>query len=184
MSSKPQRDDRSSENSLERKPLPFEPAKSRKQASSKPTVKAKKAAVASPSQAVTPQPRSAASARSKPNRPSSASGSIPEVVSRRMVKRMAFFSGIPTALGMSTFVISYFIVSRGIYDLPTYAVLLVSLGFFGLGVGGLSYGAISASWDEETTGSTLGWSEFTTNLGRMTGAWKGARQEARDATKK
>lgn len=101
-----------------------------------------------------------------------------------MVKRMAAFSGIPTALGMSTFVISYFIVSRGIYDLPTYAVLLVSLGFFGLGVAGLSYGALSASWDEETLGSWLGWSEFTTNLGRMSGAWKESRETARNAAKK
>lgn len=174
MSSKPQRDSNRSSDSSEREPLPFEPAKSRKQADKKAEMKAKKATVASPTKA---EP-----SKQSPRTPSAAG--IPDSVSRRMVKRMAVFSGIPTALGMSTFVISYFIVSRGIYDLPTYAVLLVSLGFFGLGVAGLSYGAVSASWDEETLGSPLGWSEFTTNLGRMTGAWKAARQEARDAAKK
>lgn len=84
-----------------------------------------------------------------------------------MVRRMALLSGIPTALGMSTFVISYLVVSNDLFKLPTYAVLLVSLGWFGLGVLGLSYGVLSASWDEEEPGSRLGWAEFKTNFGRM-----------------
>ncbi|WP_416666969.1 PAM68 family protein [Egbenema bharatensis] len=172
MSSKPQRDHSSAQDSSAREALPFEPAKSRKQVEKKASTKAKKTPEAAPNKAEK-------SARTR----TPVSAGIPDSVSRRMVKRMAVFSGIPTALGMSTFIVSYFIVSRGIYDLPTYAVLLVSLGFFGLGVLGLSYGAISASWDEEAGGS-LGWSEFTTNLGRMTGAWKSSRQEQRDAAKK
>jgi len=53
----------------------------------------------------------------------------------------------------------------------------VSMGFFGLGVLGLSYGVLSASWDEEIPGSKLGWREFTTNWGRMTSAWRSARQK-------
>jgi hypothetical protein len=174
MSSKPQRDNPSAQDSPEREALPFEPAKGRKQADKKASIKAKKTPGAAPAKA----------AKSTRLDRTPASTGIPDSVSRRMVKRMAVFSGIPTALGMSTFVVSYFIVSRGIYELPTYAVLLVSLGFFGLGVVGLSYGAISASWDEEAGGSPLGWSEFTTNLGRMTGAWKTSRQEQRDAAKK
>jgi hypothetical protein len=177
MSSKPQRNSNSSSDSSERELLPFELSKSRKQADKKAEMKAKKATVASSA-------KTSPAKAEQPKRNSPASNGIPDAVSRRMVKRMAVFSGIPTALGMSTFIISYFIVSRGIYDLPTYAVLLVSLGFFGLGVAGLSYGAISASWDEETLGSPLGWSEFTTNLGRMTGAWKESREEARNTAKK
>lgn len=94
------------------------------------------------------------------------------MVSRRMVRRMALFCGIPSALGMSTFITSYLAVTNGVYDVPTSAVLLVSLGFFGLGVVGLSYGVLSASWDENEPGSKLGWSEFTVNFGRMTGAWR------------
>lgn len=97
---------------------------------------------------------------------------IPETVSRRMVKRMALFSGIPTVLGMATFVVSYFIVTQDIFELPTYAVLLVSLGCFGLGVLGLSYGVLSSSWEEDAPGSPLGLAEFGDNWGRMTEAWR------------
>lgn len=104
---------------------------------------------------------------------------IPEAVSKRMIRRMALFCGIPSALGMSSFIVSYYIVSQEIIELPTIAVLLVSLGFFGLGVLGLSYGIFSTSWDEERVGSLFGWEQFTLNLGRMIEAWKASRQEAR-----
>ena len=63
-------------------------------------------------------------------------------------------------------------------ELPPIAVLLVSLGFFGLGVLGLSYGALSTSWEEgPDQGSLLGIDEFKLNFGRMRQAWK----ESRDA---
>jgi hypothetical protein len=97
---------------------------------------------------------------------------IPQVVSQRMARRMAFFCGIPSALGMATFVVSYFLVRNEILALPNVVVVLVSMGFFGLGVLGLSYGVISASWDEERLGSWVGWSEFTLNWGRLTAAWR------------
>lgn len=98
---------------------------------------------------------------------------IPKVVSDRMARRMAVFCGVPTALGMTTFIVSYFIVSQGWFKLPNAAVVLVSMGFFGLGVLGLSYGVISTSWDEEIVGSQLGWREFTTNWGRIFQSLKG-----------
>lgn len=93
-----------------------------------------------------------------------------------MARRMGFFCGIPTACGMLTFVLSYFIVTRNIFELPTVAVLLVSLGFFGLGVLGLSYGALSASWDEERVGTWFGWNDFRTNFRRTVESWRSARQ--------
>lgn len=91
---------------------------------------------------------------------------------------MAFFSGIPTAFGMLTFVVSYFIVTQEVFKLPTIAVVLVSMGFFGLGVVGITYGILSASWDEDREGDRWGWSEFRTNFGRLTDAWKAARQKS------
>ncbi|MDX2243457.1 MAG: PAM68 family protein [Leptolyngbyaceae cyanobacterium bins.302] len=103
---------------------------------------------------------------------------VPEEVSKRMARRMAFFCGIPTSLGMLTFIVSYFIVSQHLFKLPTVVVLLLSLGFFGLGVVGLSYGALSASWDEGRVGNWLGWSEFRVNFGRAIASWKEARQKA------
>lgn len=87
---------------------------------------------------------------------------------------MALFCGIPTLLGLASFPTGYFILQQGI-ELPNVAVLLVSLGCLGLGVLGLSYGVLSASWDEEALGTALGWSEFQLNLGRMIEGWKEAR---------
>ena len=101
---------------------------------------------------------------------------------------MAVFSGIPTALGMLTFVVSYLVVTNDLIALPTYAVLLVSLGWFGLGVVGLTYGVLSSSWEEEEgAGSRLGIAEFKTNLGRTIAGWRensATAKAARAANKK
>jgi hypothetical protein len=136
----------------EKNRLPFEPAGNRKKQPKQP-----------------PAPVPTAKAVAQTDRESMA---IPQVVSQRMARRMAFFCGIPSALGMATFVVSYFIVRNEILALPNVVVVLVSMGFFGLGVLGLSYGVISASWDEERLGSWVGWSEFTLNWGRLTAAWR------------
>jgi hypothetical protein len=119
-------------------------------------------------------PKASAKPTSQKSRQTAA---IPDIVSKRMARRMAVFCGIPTSFGMVTFVVSYIVVTRGIFKLPNVAVLLVSMGFFGLGVLGLSYGFLSASWDEEQVGSLLGFEEFRTNFGRITGAWKEARNQ-------
>lgn len=171
-------DPRSSQAS-QRNPLPFEPTKSRKQAEKKTEKqpiakaagakpKAAKASTAKP--AVKPASSSSANRSAVPS--ARASMNIPDVVSKRMVRRMALFCGVPSVLGMTTFVTSYLLVIRDIVELPNIAVVLVSMGFFGLGVLGLSYGVLSASWEEEEAGSALGIKEFGINLKRMTGAWR------------
>jgi hypothetical protein len=160
MAPKSEHDSNSKEAARDR--LPFEPNKSRKQADKKAEKKAP-AATAPVKQTSDEKPRR------KYSREETA---IPDVISKRMVRRMALFSGIPTALGISTFFVSYLVVSNDLVKLPHVAVVLLSMGFFGLGVLGLTYGVLSASWDEETPGSPVGWSEFTTNLGRMTEAWR------------
>jgi Photosynthesis affected mutant 68 len=108
----------------------------------------------------------------------SADAGIPQVVSRRMAKRMFIFSGIPTLLGLGSFPVSYAIFSSHLIELPNVVVLLISMGFFGLGVVGLTYGVLSASWDVENPGSALGVEEFKLNLGRMIENWKLARQRS------
>jgi hypothetical protein len=100
-----------------------------------------------------------------------AATAIPEVISQRMLRRMLAFSGVPTFLGVATFFGSYALIVKGNVDLPPYAVLLSTLGCFGLGVVGLTYGVLSASWDEDRPGDWLGLDEFKTNFGRMTNAW-------------
>lgn len=102
---------------------------------------------------------------------------VPEDVSRRMLKRMLVLSGTPMLFGISVFFGSYYIVSHDLFRLPTVAVLLVSLGFFGLSVLGLSYGVLSASWDEGgEDGSLVGWQEFRLNLDRLISSWKASKE--------
>lgn len=99
------------------------------------------------------------------------SGAIPEAVSRRMLRRMAVLSGTPVLLGVGIFFLAYYLQSRQIVDFPPVAVLLVTMGCFGLGVLGLTYGVLSASWDTEP-GSLLGLSEFKLNFSRVMDARK------------
>ena len=101
---------------------------------------------------------------------------IPDSVSRRMISRILVFSGIPTLLGVSSFFISYLVITQKIMELPNVAVLFTSLGCFGLGVLGLSYGVLSASWEEEEPGTLLGLPEFRVNVQRFLGAWREFRQ--------
>lgn len=142
--------------------LPFEPRQKRK-----------KTAKTQPE----PTPSKTTPKNNKQAPASRESMAIPEAVSKRMVRRMALLCGIPTALGIATFFGSYFLVTNIGLKLPNVAVVLVSMGFFGLGVLGLTYGVLSASWDEEIPGTKLGWQEFTINLGRMTSAWRSAGQK-------
>lgn len=101
---------------------------------------------------------------------------IPDVVSNRMVRRIAVFSGIPTALGITSFVISYWVVTQGILEVPNSVVVVGSLLLFGAGTLGLSYGVLSASWEEEREGSFLGVEEFKVNLKRFIDSWREFRQ--------
>ncbi len=158
--------------------LPFEPVQNRKKTLS--------SGVQSPKAESDPRSKSGSLAKSsqvekqaKQDRDSAPSHSapIPEVVSKRMVRRIALFCGIPSGLGMLTFLISYIVVSQHYFKLPSVVVFLVSLGFFGLGVLGLSYGALSASWDEDRVGSWFGWNEFRTNFSRTIASWREARQK-------
>ncbi|MBW4560841.1 MAG: PAM68 family protein [Mojavia pulchra JT2-VF2] len=102
---------------------------------------------------------------------------IPQVVSQRMIRRVAGFCGIPTALGITTLVVSYLLPTYTGIKLAPIAVLLVNMGFFGLGVLGITYGVLSASWDEERIGSWHGLGEFGTNWGRMVAVWRETRQK-------
>ncbi|MEO1589993.1 MAG: PAM68 family protein, partial [Cyanobacteria bacterium J06632_22] len=102
---------------------------------------------------------------------------IPEEVSQRKIKRMIVFTVLTTGIDGYIFICSYIIIIHQIYEVPTTLVLLSTLGCFGLGVLGLSYGVLSASWEEEQPGSRLGWAEFQVNFRRMVSAWKKPREE-------
>ena len=113
---------------------------------------------------------------SRNSRRSSNLSAIPDVVSKRMGKRMAVFCGIPSILGMSSLFIFYWLKIKEVVELPPYLALAVSFGFLGLGVLGLSYGLFSACWDEDRAGTLMGFDEFKVNLGRTKDAWKASKK--------
>ncbi|HLO87840.1 MAG TPA: PAM68 family protein [Nostocaceae cyanobacterium] len=150
----------------ERSRLPFEPNKKRQK-----PVKAKAQPI------INPQESSKESSKDPQKPPfSKEEMAIPEVVSKRMIRRVAVFCGVPTALGITILIASYLLVTYAGVKLPPIAVLLANMGFFGLGVLGITYGVLSASWDEERPGTLLGLGEFGTNWGRMAEVWRESRK--------
>ena len=103
------------------------------------------------------------------------SSGIPKYVADRMAKRIMITAGIPTILGMSVFVASYFIVTRNIAEIPPSSTIAISALVFLLGLGGLSFGILSASWDKEP-GSLLGIENIPLNIERAKAAFKPASQ--------
>ena len=155
--------------------LPFEPRKKKKKSDSAGEKSAKVSATAK--KAVKKSQNRSTPRSSRPNANLSA---IPDVVSKRMGRRMAIFCGIPSILGMSSLFIFYWLKVKEAVELPPYLAFAVSFGFLGLGVLGLSYGLFSASWDEERTGSAWGTDEFKVNLGRTRDAWKSSKAAESD----
>jgi hypothetical protein len=154
----------------DRAPLPFEPRQKSK--------KKKKAPVTSP----TPESeKKSTSRRDRKFNSTANSTAIPDAVSKRMIRRMALMSGIPTGLGLSSFFIFYLLVSQGWADIAPSFVFFATLALFGLGFVGLSYGVLSTSWEEDRAGGWLGWEEFTLNLARLIQGWRTAKQAAKEA---
>ncbi|TVQ08645.1 MAG: DUF3464 family protein [Leptolyngbya sp. DLM2.Bin27] len=161
-----------------RKRLPFEPvgSKGAGKAPAKPKAAAKPASAKGASKVATSGQKTSTVKPSAAKQTSAAKSAarataIPEAVSNRMLRRMFAFSGLPTVTGILTFFVSYYLVVNQVVELPPYFVLLVTLGCFGLGVVGLTYGVLSASWDEDRPGTLFGLDEFQVNFGRMTSAW-------------
>jgi len=110
-----------------------------------------------------------------PITPKTSSSGIPKYVADRMARRIFFTAGIPTLLGMSVFVISYIIVTRNIAEIPPSSTIAISALFFLLGLAGLSFGILSASWDKEP-GSFFGIENIPMNINRAKAAFKPASQ--------
>ena len=104
------------------------------------------------------------------------SSSIPKVVANRMARRIAFTTGIPTISGMGVFIGSYFLISKGIAEISPTLTLVSSAMCFLVGLLGLSYGILSASWDFNP-GSFLGFENIKPNINRMKDAFKSNKKD-------
>ena len=101
---------------------------------------------------------------------------IPKYVANRMARRIAFTTGIPTLSGMGVFIGSYFLISKGIAEISPTITLVSSAMCFLVGLLGLSYGILSASWDFNP-GSFLGFENIKPNINRMKDAFKSSKKE-------
>ncbi len=99
------------------------------------------------------------------------SSSIPKVVANRMARRIAFTTGLPTLLGMSVFIVSYILIVKGIAEIAPSITLASSAICFLTGLLGLSYGILSASWDEKP-GSILGIENISPNISKLRSAFR------------
>ncbi len=169
--------------------LPFEPKKRSKKSASEVTPSdsaknepskepSKDVAKSSPSARATakpvlkPTPQSGAKSSAPKSQNVTSADSIPPEVSQRMVRRAALFCGIPTSLSFIVFLGSYFVTVNHVFTIPNAVVVATSFLCFGLGVVGLTYGALSASWDEGRVGGFWGWQESTKNFGYLRSAWQ------------
>ena len=107
----------------------------------------------------------------KPSKSPRKKSGIPSYVANRMARRIAFTTGIPTLAGMGVFIGSYFLISKGIADISPTVTLVSSAICFLVGLLGLSYGILSASWDFNE-GSLLGFENIKPNINRMKEAFK------------
>jgi len=104
-------------------------------------------------------------------------GVIPDAVSNRKAARMALFGGIPTFGGIGLFVFFYLSAQGDNVFQPTIVAAATTAPWV-VGLLGIGYGALSASWDEDRKGSVLGIDEFKLNIQRIT---DGLSRSANDA---
>ena len=103
------------------------------------------------------------------------SAAIPEQVAMRMGKRMLPFVGIPLLGGMGAFVVFWYLASYKNQEFQPALVAFSTIGLLGVGLLGITYSVMSASWDPEREGSFLGTDEFSKNLDSLRGGLKRSR---------
>ena len=111
-----------------------------------------------------------------PSKKISNESGIPKYVANRMARRIAFTTGIPTISGMGVFIGSYFLISKGIAEISPTVTLVSSAMCFLVGLLGLSYGILSASWDFNP-GTFLGFENIKPNINRIKDAFKSNKKD-------
>lgn len=97
-------------------------------------------------------------------------GVMPEVVSERIARRVVAFAGLPIMLGAATFVGFYYATTQLDVSILPQVVAYTTQALLFLSFAGITYGVMSASWDEEVEGSLLGWENVGANVAAMRGS--------------
>ncbi|GAB5363193.1 hypothetical protein AAMO2058_000862400 [Amorphochlora amoebiformis] len=87
-----------------------------------------------------------------------------ELVSTRILYRIIGFAGIPFFSGILLLPFFYFLKTAKGIEIPLAAVYASQGVFIGAALFGITYGALSASWDPMREGSAFGFEEFQTNF--------------------
>ena len=103
---------------------------------------------------------------------------IPEPVAQRMGKRMLPFVGVPLFGGMGAFVAFWYFATYKNYEFQPAMVAFSTIAILAVGLIGITYSVMSASWDVEEEGSALGFDEFQKNLGSISDGFKRTRENA------
>ncbi|CAN0317623.1 unnamed protein product [Ectocarpus fasciculatus] len=94
-------------------------------------------------------------------------GSIPEIVSNRMLSRMVPFFLLPALGGVGVFVAVYVLSHKYDYTIPAYIVAYATQAPFFVALAGITYAIMSASWDEDREGTFFGFDEAKRNFGNI-----------------
>ena len=92
---------------------------------------------------------------------------IPERVAQRMGQRMLPFVGIPLFGVMGAFVLFWYLATYKNMEFQPTLVAYSTIGIMAVGLLGITYSVMSASWDEEVEGSAVGIDEFKKNFGSV-----------------
>ena len=97
-------------------------------------------------------------------------GVMPQAVSDRMLARVVPFAALPVGGAFLAFVGFWFANTQLDLDITPQIVAYTTQALFLLGFGGITYGVMSTSWDENEEGSALGAEEAKSNWVKMWGS--------------
>jgi len=103
---------------------------------------------------------------------------IPEKVAQRMGKRMLPFVGIPLFGSIAAFVGFWYMATYRDLEYQPVLVAGSTIALLLIGLIGITYSMMSASWDPEREGSILGTDEFSRNIDNIKGGLKRSGENA------
>mmetsp|Transcript_25901 Transcript_25901/g.60782 ORF Transcript_25901/g.60782 Transcript_25901/m.60782 type:complete len:310 (+) Transcript_25901:163-1092(+) len=103
---------------------------------------------------------------------------IPEKVAQRMGKRMLPFVGVPLLGGMGAFVGFWYMATYRDMEFQPVLVAGTTIALLAVGLVGITYSMMSASWDPEREGTIIGTDEFSRNIDNIKGGLTRSRENA------